>query len=311
MSPEHPTSTPHRSYPKPILSAFGSSGTLQRKSKGLFDKNASSSNTPETPLKPERSKFVLPLNLSPFALSPKILLSRNSSVLKSTDLKNEAFLDFSGDAKSFEELELLLHSPSVFSGKKLEEPTNQAISDKIFDENFNFFIENPTNFDFEMENIADPDQIEEITDAFSVPYSRTWKSSKTGFLNEWHNTEAATCPYFGSCLVCRGYENAFELEEDSDFFLDNFEIIEIIGYGAFSVVYKVKSRRDDQIYALKKSKAPFRGSFDRISRISEVETLWKVRNCQHCVRIELAWEQFGHLFILTEFCGRGRYQRRL
>lgn len=38
----------------------------------------------------------------------------------------------------------------------------------------------------------------------------------------------------------------------------------------------------------------------------EIESLWNVRDCRNCIRIELAWEQFGHLYIITEFCGRGR-----
>lgn len=45
---------------------------------------------------------------------------------------------------------------------------------------------------------------------------------------------------------------------------------------------------------------------NRFSRLAEVKNLWKMRDCRNCVRIELAWEQFGHLYILTEFCGNGR-----
>lgn len=46
-------------------------------------------------------------------------------------------------------------------------------------------------------------------------------------------------------------------------------------------------------------------NFCRNARIREVENLWKVRSCPHCIRIEMAWEQYGHLYILTEFCGSG------
>ena len=75
MSEDHPDSTPRRSFPKPILSAFGSTGSLQRKTRGILDKNLQSTNyTPETPLKMERSKFIVQSNLSPFALSPKLTL---------------------------------------------------------------------------------------------------------------------------------------------------------------------------------------------------------------------------------------------
>ena len=36
--------------------------------------------------------------------------------------------------------------------------------------------------------------------------------------------------------------------------MDNFEILEKLGDGAYSVVYKVKRKQDSQIYALKKVK---------------------------------------------------------
>ena len=36
--------------------------------------------------------------------------------------------------------------------------------------------------------------------------------------------------------------------------MDNFEILEKLGDGAYSIVYKVKRKIDSQIYALKKVK---------------------------------------------------------
>lgn len=45
----------------------------------------------------------------------------------------------------------------------------------------------------------------------------------------------------------------------------------------------------------------------RLARLNEVDNLWRVRDCVNSIRIELAWEQNGHLYIITEFCGRGRY----
>ena len=36
--------------------------------------------------------------------------------------------------------------------------------------------------------------------------------------------------------------------------MENFEIIEKLGDGAYSVVYKVKRKQDNKIYALKKIK---------------------------------------------------------
>lgn len=63
-------------------------------------------------------------------------------------------------------------------------------------------------------------------------------------------------------LACYDYEN-LGFCEGSDYFADNFEILELIGHGGFSVVYKVRSKRDDQIFALKKTKTSFKGRSDR------------------------------------------------
>ena len=64
-------------------------------------------------------------------------------------------------------------------------------------------------------------------------------------------------------LACYEYENLHDFSEYSDYFADNFEILELIGHGCFSVVYKVRSKRDHQIFALKKTKSPFKGNSDR------------------------------------------------
>ena len=66
-----------------------------------------------------------------------------------------------------------------------------------------------------------------------------------------------------TCLACYGYENIGDSRERSDYFADNFEIMELVGHGCFSVVYKVRSKRDDQIFALKKTKSCVKGNSDR------------------------------------------------
>ncbi len=68
-------------------------------------------------------------------------------------------------------------------------------------------------------------------------------------------------------LVCYVYENFEHHSECSDYFADNFEILELVGHGCFSVVYKVRSKRDDQIFALKKTKSSYKGNSDRYRNI--------------------------------------------
>lgn len=52
-------------------------------------------------------------------------------------------------------------------------------------------------------------------------------------------------------------------ENQEDFFAESFEIQEIVGHGSFSVVYRVLSKLDQRIYAIKKTKLPYKGHIDR------------------------------------------------
>lgn len=275
MSQDHPNSTPRRSFPKPILSAFGSTGSLQRKTRVLAEKNTTSlasSYTPETPLKTERSKFIVPSNLSPFALSPKLLMARNWSINKPTDLRNESLLNINFNSDSFESG--YLNSPSHFSSSTIDDINHLGMEEESLAQNGNIFLDIKTNFcsDHEIDSFSISPSIDSefAPDSEFVPHDEPWKSSRVNFLNNWKQSEDA----FGKIifqkllihsyfLACYGYENLFEFSEYSDYFADNFEILELIGHGGFSVVYKVRSKRDDQIFALKKTKSPFKGNSDR------------------------------------------------
>ena len=48
-----------------------------------------------------------------------------------------------------------------------------------------------------------------------------------------------------------------------DFFAENFELLQQIGSGSFADVFKVRSRKDGQLYAVKKTRYPFTGFRDR------------------------------------------------
>lgn len=205
MSQEHPNSTPRRSFPKPILSAFGSTGSLQRKNRIISDKfNIPSSYTPDTPLKIERSKFVVPSNLSPFALSPKLMMARNLSLNKSTDLKNESFLSNSLNSDSFETA--FLNSPSHFSSSALNDSLDFTIDDDMTGHNYNLFIDKklPYCSDFEIDSSSvSPSIVSEATQESNfVPQNEeAWKSSMVSFLNNWSYSEHA----FGKILCVQPF----------------------------------------------------------------------------------------------------------
>lgn len=194
MSPENTESTPRRSFPKPILSAFGSTGSLQRKTRILADKNVqASSYTPETPLKLERSKFIVPSNLSPFALSPKLLMARSLPPNKSTELKNETFLSSNLNSESFEST--FLNSTSHFSSSNLNDSFDFQMGEAVMDQNYAIFTDVKPNFcsDYEIDSSSvSPSVTDELMPGnnFFIQ-NEPWKSAKVNFLNDWSQSEEA------------------------------------------------------------------------------------------------------------------------
>lgn len=71
----------------------------------------------------------------------------------------------------------------------------------------------------------------------------------------------------------------------SDYFEDTFVIMQVIGSGEFAQVYKVKSKLDGFIYAVKKSKTAFNGAKDREIKLHEVQVAWDVGNLVNCVQL--------------------------
>lgn len=302
--------TPGKLLPKPIPAAFNSAGILQKKTKWFNDKMLASAETPETPLKSERSKFLAPLNLTPFALSPKVLGAKAHSAPKLTTLNRENGLDspthsFGGFSES-----CLLGSPSNYSSMLSMMDTdcvNETMEDICSDmvaEDFQDFTEddepNACNFEIQTTDIYSRSQSvagegdSYDIDCAALSYVEPWKSPFLRFLTDEPSLKSTDFPqnYFDPAL---------------DYFSSAFEIMEILGHGSFSVVYRVcpKGSRDMLGFALKKTKTPFSGHADRSAKIREVEILWKVRDCFNCVRIENAWEQYGSMYILMEFCAGG------
>lgn len=86
------------------------------------------------------------------------------------------------------------------------------------------------------------------------------------------------------------------------YFEQCFVIKEKLGAGAFGEVYKVESKEDGRIYAVKRSSQRFRGEWDRRNRLTEVEKHERLPPHPNCVHFIKAWEERGHLYIQTELC---------
>lgn len=82
----------------------------------------------------------------------------------------------------------------------------------------------------------------------------------------------------------------------------DFEIISKIGKGYFADVYKAKSLKDGQYYAIKKTTIPFTSNSDRLRKLQEVKNHQSLPPHPNCVRYYDSWEEDGFLYIQTELC---------
>ena len=94
--------------------------------------------------------------------------------------------------------------------------------------------------------------------------------------------------------------------------MKDFEILAKLGEGSFGEAFKVKSRTDGHLYAVKKAKQKYLGYRDREQKLSEVHKALKISNlksssfyAKYCVKVYEAWEESGYLFIRSELCEKG------
>lgn len=126
-------------------------------------------------------------------------------------------------------------------------------------------------------------------------------------------------------------------------FLTDFQTLSKLGEGTFGEAFKVISRIDGQMYAVKKAKERYLGFKDREQKLSEVYRALQLTNPRkqqsyknagiledielksvndtvndqeqdgddeeffrsHCVKVYEAWEECGYLYIKSELCEKG------
>lgn len=97
----------------------------------------------------------------------------------------------------------------------------------------------------------------------------------------------------------------------------DFETLGELGRGTFADVYKVRSRSDHRLYAVKRNRRQFRGKRDRDLALAEVQTMQRLQNvCNdedtdgttsyslYLLFFYRAWQEDGHFFSQTELCCR-------
>jgi len=110
-------------------------------------------------------------------------------------------------------------------------------------------------------------------------------------------------------------------------FLTDFHVLSKLGEGSFGEAFKVRSKIDGQLYAVKKAKERYLGYRDRDQKLSEVHKALKITNHSeqlrtkpssgsvkfqdYCVKTYEAWEESGYLFIRSELCEKGNLNEYL
>ena len=105
-------------------------------------------------------------------------------------------------------------------------------------------------------------------------------------------------------------------------FANDFDIVATLGSGAFADAYKVRSRRDGRLYAVKRNRRQFRGKRDRDMALAEVQYMQRLQNvCAenggkvivsnerssyslYLLFFYRAWQEDGYFFSQTELCCR-------
>mmetsp|Transcript_8000 Transcript_8000/g.10636 ORF Transcript_8000/g.10636 Transcript_8000/m.10636 type:complete len:913 (+) Transcript_8000:147-2885(+) len=96
--------------------------------------------------------------------------------------------------------------------------------------------------------------------------------------------------------------------EDIEYsFEDHFEVISTLGSGCSADVYKVLSKDDKNLYAVKKNKNQFKGKRDRDFTLEEMNCLLKLKHdsSPHIIQMFKTWQQDGYCYTQMEYCAGG------
>ncbi|XP_075161851.1 protein kinase, membrane associated tyrosine/threonine 1 [Haematobia irritans] len=96
--------------------------------------------------------------------------------------------------------------------------------------------------------------------------------------------------------------STYDCSLNETYFEQCFTRLGKIGEGSFGEVFKVRSKEDGLLYAVKMSKQLFRSDLYRQERLEEVRRYEQFSGHKNCLRFYRAWEQEDRLFMQMELC---------
>lgn len=128
------------------------------------------------------------------------------------------------------------------------------------------------------------------------------------FSRSFNHTNTASTPHEISFRNNVSPKNAslnnsvYNRKRPESYFEQCFDVLARIGEGSFGEVFKVRSKEDGRLYAIKRSKKLCRGEATRQERINEVRQHEKFSANEHCITLYKAWEQHDLLYMQLELC---------
>jgi len=94
----------------------------------------------------------------------------------------------------------------------------------------------------------------------------------------------------------------YDTKKDQSYFQQAFIIEAEIGAGSFGTVYRVRSREDGQMYAVKIAREVYKGPTDRAKKLEEVRKHQFLPPHSNLVRLYHSWEEKARLYQQFELC---------
>jgi len=88
-------------------------------------------------------------------------------------------------------------------------------------------------------------------------------------------------------------------------YVSDFQELKKLGEGSFGIVCRVRNRLDGCIYAVKKTKMPFRSKREREELLREAYALAAIGSHPHIMRYYSVWTEYNHIYLQTECCDGG------